>query len=257
MKNVSIIFAIILLSPLLSAQHSDQAMLTEQYPNDGVYFADGIFRLFAESDLQLRQGDIERSILTLDNAIAQYPLFAESYLKRSRLLARFGRYSEARKDFETAYRLNPYLANFRSNGSNLGRLDLLAFDLEWHRHFMDNMPSASVRGMLEESIEKKLAGDLNGALKEADELLRELDQPVAQLYGLRGNLHLLLENYEEAVADYSRAIRLAPQEGEWYFNRGVAQLFTYYRAAACADLETSNDLGFARSKEKLKFFCYN
>ena len=257
MKDLGFVALLFLVFLSVSAQRPDRAVFTNPYPNDGLYFADGVFQFFAESDRQLRQGDIERSILTLDNAIAQYPLFAESYLKRSKLLARFGRSNEARKDFETAYRLNPYLAKFRSNGSNLGRLDLLAFDLAWHRQFLEDLPSASVRNLLQESLDKKLAGDLNGALQNADKLLLQLDQPIAQLHAFRGNLHLLLENYEEAVADYSRAIQISPGEGEWYFNRGVARLFTYYRAAACADLETSNELGFERSKDKLKFFCFN
>ena len=120
MRDLGLVTIICLLFSSLLAQSSDRAVWTGPYPNDGLFFADGIFRFFMESDRQLRQGDIERSLLTLDNAIAQYPLFAESYLKRSKLLARYGRNSEAREDFEKAYQLNPYLAIFEVTGATWG-----------------------------------------------------------------------------------------------------------------------------------------
>ena len=69
-------------------------------------------------------------------------------------------------------------------------------------------------------------------------------------------MNLLLDDYHSAVADYSRAIQMAPDVPEFYFNRGVAQLFTYDRSAACEDLEKSLQMGYDRSQEKLSNFCY-
>ena len=218
--------------------------------------ADGIFKTFIESDNQLRRGNTEQAILVLDNAIAQNPFFAETYLKRSTLLLRLGRYAEARKDLNRAMQLNPYLAQIYTPNGKVDKLELLALSMERHEDFIENQATEESGYHLEQSIKKKLDRDAGGALMEVNSAFRKVSSPQALMYDLRGNIHFLLENYHQAIEDYNQAILLEPNVAAYYFNRGVAQLFTYNRAAACEDLQTSERLGYPRSTEKLKYFCY-
>ncbi len=229
----------------------------QSYPTNPEIIADGIFQFFAESDQHLRRGNIELSILTLDNAIAQNPFFAETYLRRSRLLARYGRHEEAKQDFLKASNLNPFLRHFRTSSASLNRLELLAFDLEEHEQFMEDFALPGFGDVLRNSTDLKLNGDFRGALEGINYVMAQLDRPPADLYGYRAHLRLLLNDYEGAVADYTTAISLSSDAAKHLFNRGVAQLFTYHRSAACNDLEESLQLGFERSQEKLKYFCYH
>ena len=256
MKKYLLLLSIISFPLCLVAQVKYTGLFHRDNLNDPKIYADGILGFFVESDLQLRFGQPEKAILTLDNAIAQNPFFAEAYLKRSRLMSRLGRYSEARQDLATAQRLNPYLDKFYNSNEKLGKLQLLYFDPDRYHTYIESHTSKKAGFVLKRSIERKLSGDVIGALTDINMLMEEIAQPNAMLYDLRGNIHLMLEDFTRAVHDYSRAIRLEPESGAYYFNRGVAQLFTYNRVGACADLETSKKLGYTKSNEKLKYFCY-
>lgn len=248
--------ALIMVVPFtIIAQANYVGLFDSQDLSNPAIHADGIFKFFIESDNQLKFGNPEQAILILDNAIAQNPFFAETYLKRSKLLARMGRHREAQSDLRTAQQLNPYLGKFYNSSQKSGRIELIAFDPE-KKLTLDSQVLAHSVALVEKTIEKKLQGDVSGALIELDQVFAQIDHPTAQLYDLRGSLHLLQNDFQGAVADYSKAIQMAPNVPEFYFNRGVAKLFTYNRSAACEDLEISNGMGFERSAEKLKHFCY-
>ncbi len=220
-------------------------------------FAAGMMRYFVESDYQARLGNTERAITILDNAIIFHPFFAETYLKRAELLAHLGRTAEAKRDREMAVRLNPHVVAFFGASQRLGRMQLVAFDREGYGRLASEHLSDAAAQELEQSIEKKLEGDLVGAMVDLRNVFDRVDQPKAKLYNLRGNLHFLLQDYNEAIADYTDAIQQDPEAGAYYFNRGVARLFTYDRLAACRDLEMSERLGYEPATEKRQHFCFN
>ena len=241
--------------PLLSQTNYIGIFHSEDLSNPEIH-ADGIFKFFIESDNEMRKGNTERAILALDNAIAQNPFFAEIYLKRSKLLFTLGRYSEAREDLAHAMQLNPYLGIFHNSTQKMGKLQLIALQIQQHEDFIEDNISPEIGSIWEQSLEKKLAGDISGAYTDLRTVFDRLPQPEALLYDLRGSMHFLMEDYYKAVNDYSQAILLEPNVAEYYFNRGVARLFTYNRSAACEDLEKSKDLGYERSEDKLRYFCY-
>ena len=208
------------------------------------------------SDNEWRAGNTERAIIIMDKAIAQNPFFAESYLKRATLLSRIGRFSEARQDRLTAFKINPYLSEFLSS-QKLKRLQYIAFDPDQITQSSDSLYVKPLGGKLQSSLQKKLNGEINEALIELSQVFADVNQPDASLYNMKGSLHLLLSDYHNAVIDYTQAIQLEPQSAEYYFNRGVAQLFTYDRPAACADLQQSKELGYEPSEKKLQNFCFN
>ncbi len=225
--------------------------------NEGIptWHAEGIFKYFIESDNELRYGNSEKAILALDNAIAQNPFFAESYLKRSVVLQRLGREQEATRDLKRAEQLNPYLTRLFSRQRKEGKMEIIAFD---YQNF-DNRNTALEAEVFQKKIEQLIAAKLNGEMTKAmlilDELFDAAVRPDPFLYGISGNMYLLTNDYKQAIAEYTQAINLAPDNANYYFNRGIARLFSYNRSAACVDLETSDQLGYAPSQEKIRYFC--
>ena len=255
--NRCFIFALWMFASLpLCAQSQYNGIFHSEHTGNPEIQADGIFQFFVESDNQLKFGNTEQAILLLDNAIAQNPFFAETYLKRSQILTRLGRKAEAREDFLTAQRLNPYLAKIMSPNVGFEKLELIAFDPTLHEEVLEAEFGSETRSILYGSIEKKMSGDVHGALNDLELVFDRVQQPNALLYYLRGNLYLLLEDYRGAIADYSSAIVLSPDVDTFYFSRGMTRLFTYDRNAACEDLTRSSEMGCERSGEKLKYFCY-
>ncbi len=57
----------------------------------------------------------------------------------------------------------------------------------------------------------------------------------AELYRLRGEIHLYLYEWEAARADFNRALALNPADAEAYFQRGILQYTLIERVAALAD----------------------
>ena len=254
-KHIYLTVLFLMPSFLVWNQDSYLGLFHSDHEGFAVFHADGIFKYFIESDNQLKFGNTEQAVLLLDNAIAENPFFAEAYLKRSSLMARLGRLQEAKRDIQTAQRLNPYLGKLIGKDNDLEKLSLLAFDQNYFKNIqIENVPLAT-NNLLQSSIEKKLQGDLVNALIELNQVFDEVQNPEAFLYGMRGNIHLILNNYQEAILDYNKAIQLSSDPAIFYYNRGLARLLSYNRSAACADLETSDDLGFERSKEKIKYFC--
>ena len=257
MKKFLTIFALVMSQTFLIGQTRSFGTMAFHHPDNSIVHADGIFRYFTESDYEIRLGNMEEAILKLDMAIAQNPFFAESYLKRSTVLARYGRYNEAERDFETAQQLNPYLIYFQQSANNLNRLELMAFDYEqYHNELKARLPD-HLSDQVPFILDQKLKGNPGPAMRQLNTLMNDSPTQVAALYELRANLYFLMEQYELAFTDYTKAIQLNPMVAEYYYNRGVTQLFTYFRSAACEDLEKSDQMGFQRSKEKLKYFCYN
>lgn len=237
------------------AQSNYVGLYHSDHQGENVYHAEGIFKYFIQSDNELRFGNSEKAVLILDNAIAENPFFAESYLKRSQLMARLGRLEESQNDLQTAQRLNPFLGKLLGKNNRLGKLELLAFDYQSFDDNYSHLLSDVHVDLLEETIQYKLEGDLNNALINLEQVLQTNDNQHAFLYGFRGNIYLLMRNYPQAIMDYEKAIQLAQNPAKYYFNRGLARLFSYNRSSACADIEMSKQLGFEEGEEKLKYFC--
>ena len=70
-----------------------------------------------------------------------------------------------------------------------------------------------------------------------------LDPHNAYIYYDRGNLHAALQQYENAIDDYTLAIRQDPTLAEAYYNRGIARLKLKLNEAAVADLSKAGELG--------------
>ncbi|MFR9669244.1 MAG: tetratricopeptide repeat protein [Rikenellaceae bacterium] len=74
----------------------------------------------------------------------------------------------------------------------------------------------------------------------------------AYAYYNRANLHALSGELPEAYDDYTRAIELYPSFGEAYFNRGIVQILMKDTHKGAIDLSKAGELGIEQSYEMLE-----
>lgn len=74
---------------------------------------------------------------------------------------------------------------------------------------------------------------------------------LSRAYGNRGNAYTLMNNYQEAIKDFSNAIRVKPDEGQSYFNRGLCYAKIQQDKKAIADFD------MAAKYNPNQFFIYS
>jgi len=153
------------------------------------------------------QGDYERAIADLNEAIRLDPKSAVAYNNRGSAYAFQGDIDRAIADFSEAIRLDPkFAAAYNNRGFaylNQGRTDR--------------------------------------AIADFDEAIR-LDSKFADAYSNRGKLYQMQGNNDRAIADLSEAIRLDPKSADAYYNRGLAYLYSGDLAKALADVSEASEL---------------
>ena len=80
----------------------------------------------------------------------------------------------------------------------------------------------------------------------------ELAPEVAYIYYNRGNLYALSGNMPAAYEDYTKALSLAPYLAEAYFNRGLVQLYMKDTQKGMMDLSKAGELGIKEAYGILK-----
>lgn len=76
----------------------------------------------------------------------------------------------------------------------------------------------------------------------------------AYSYYNRANLHAISGRLPDAYDDYTHAIELNPNFGEAYYNRGLVQIFMRDTHKGCLDLSKAGELGIEESYETLKHY---
>ena len=76
----------------------------------------------------------------------------------------------------------------------------------------------------------------------------------AYSYYNRANLYAISNQLPEAYDDYSKAIELNPSFGEAYYNRGLVQIFMKDTRKGCLDLSKAGELGIEDAYEALKYY---
>jgi len=91
---------------------------------------------------------------------------------------------------------------------------------------------------------RALAAHLDADLNEAIALYSEVlaVQPVAAVLNHRGIAYFALSHYERAIADFTAAIAMAPNDAHAYTNRGLARRMAGDLQGALADLDHSLEL---------------
>lgn len=234
------------------AQQPQLGMFQSRVSDNPILAGDGIMRHLILGDNLMAQGRTENAILAYDNAIAQNPYFAEAYIKRAIAKYRLGRMTEAQEDYRFATRINPTVGDLYGFGNSLRKLKVLAFE---PYDLIGQEAEERENEWLRRGINRKLEGDILGALADFETAMAEEAAPDPGLYKLRGNTFLLLGNYLAAEMDYTTAIRLQPDFAEAYYNRGIARILSYNRPDACDDFEQSARMGYSRGLEQMQYLC--
>lgn len=91
-----------------------------------------------------------------------------------------------------------------------------------------------------------------------DEAIYDLNKAIklmpdfAHAYYNRANLHCLFGNMPEAIEDYSKAIEIDPDFAEAYFNRGLVQIYLKDTKKGFLDISKAGELGAEYAYDVLK-----
>ena len=76
----------------------------------------------------------------------------------------------------------------------------------------------------------------------------------ADAYYNRGLTKSKLEDDRGAIADYSIAIELNPNEANFYFNRGIVRMLFDEKDEYCMDFSKAGELGLVYAYDMIKAF---
>ena len=77
----------------------------------------------------------------------------------------------------------------------------------------------------------------------------------AKAYNNRGNVYSNNKKYDLAIADFSKAIELNPNNPQAYYNRGVVEFYSGKKDAACKDMKKAANLGSQQAADALPQIC--
>ncbi len=102
---------------------------------------------------------------------------------------------------------------------------------------------------------KAVSEDYNGAIADFSKAI-EIDPNNVRSYFGRGLAKAQLADYKGALVDYSKAIEIEPDNAEAYVGRGALRLFFLRnKYEACLDFSKAGDLGSALAYEMIKKHC--
>ncbi|MCS6813246.1 MAG: tetratricopeptide repeat protein [Cyanobacteria bacterium] len=162
-------------------------------------------QFFQQAMAKVQQGNYRDALADLDWLILTDPQNAKAYCQRGIVHAKVGRRKAAIHDLTEAIRLAPH-------------------DSQMLLH----------RAMVRLELE-----DARGAIDDLNQLVSTQDPKV---YLQRGNAYRQLQDYRQAIADYSRVLNLVPTMPEPYYQRGLAREAFGDRAGAISDLQQAANL---------------
>ena len=77
----------------------------------------------------------------------------------------------------------------------------------------------------------------------------------SEAYNNRGASKAKLQDYQGAIADYSKAIELNPNYIEAYYNRGILKFILNQKNSACLDWSKAGELGDGDAYDRIKENC--
>ena len=97
-------------------------------------------------------------------------------------------------------------------------------------------------------------GNYYSALEDANQLI-ESDEMNPENWNLSGNIKLLFGDYDDAINDFDRAIRIRNDYAMCFYNRGLAYLMSGNTISGCNDIDLSIELGYEPARNIKINFC--
>jgi tetratricopeptide (TPR) repeat protein/TolB-like protein len=190
----------------------------------------------------LNNGDYDRAINELTDAIRIDPNYAEAYSRRGYVYDYEEDYDRAIADYTQAIRLHPddggnYIS--RGDAYQYGKQDYnsaIADFTQAIRIDPDNGHTYSLRGNA-----YKRKGDYDRAIADFTQaIIRKAD--TVNAYFSRGMTYYDKQDYDSAIADFTQAIRLRPDYDNVYIWRGSAYKAKGQTGLSEADFETAQKI---------------
>jgi tetratricopeptide (TPR) repeat protein len=100
-------------------------------------------------------------------------------------------------------------------------------------------------------LAKRYLDDYSGAWNDYQKALQQ-DSLFPELWMAMGKLFRITTDYEASLKAFSTAIQLNPEEGQYYFQRGITLRSLGYRDSACIDILKADALGLSRIETYVK-----
>ena len=177
-----------------------------------------------EGEDYYEEGDFEAALDRFDRALAMSPQSADAHNSRGNALMMLGRYDDALASFESSLGLEPGFVK-----AALNRAELLVDHLgrpEEGQTVCDRLlkrPLELIDAADAYFVKSKAAltlGDLRAALAMAEKAIG-LASDRAEFIALRGGILFEQGNYRKALLDLDKAIRLAPEDPDTHYRRGL------------------------------------
>ena len=96
--------------------------------------------------------------------------------------------------------------------------------------------------------------DYSEAISDIEEAIRILPE-IPYFHFNLGNLHCLSSQLVSSIEDYNRAIKLYPEMGDAYYNRGLVLIFLKDNEKGCIDLSRAGELGIKDAYSVINKYC--
>ncbi len=209
--------------------------------------------------------DLDNAIFDYTNAINLDPDNADAYYNRGNAYADKKEYDKAIADYDMAIKLNPKYADAYNNRGlayqNKGEHDQSTSDFNKAHELNPNPAKPSNKVYVDVSDDPY--GDCDQQ-QDSERSIRGCTQIINfygskyKLYKLpvayinRGNAYKGKGEYDQAIADFTKAIELDPKVADAYNNRGYAYEKKGETNQALVDYKKASELGNADAKDNLK-----
>jgi tetratricopeptide (TPR) repeat protein len=204
--------------------------------------------------------DYEKAIPDFDKVIQLDPKEYGGYANKAVCLQQLGKSQDALDYFNKAVEKNPeYLPNYETAmlKYGLGNKDGCVKDLREYLeiNYLDDMSwyfCATVLYQQQKDLEARDA--INKAIA--------VNPAVPDYFMLRGNTNQVTKKFDDAIADYTKAIELNGNKGEAYYKRGLckAEKFALTKDKAdkqgfCSDMEKAEESAYPGAAQYLRELC--
>ena len=195
---------------IIEAEHNDAVILATALNNRAAaYFS---------------QGRLEEAIQDLNQAVKLNPNYAHAFVHRGEVYRAMGQDERAIQDFDQAIKLEPNYAHaFRERGRTYSHQGQ-------HKRAIENFDQAikfspAYSGALDDRCLSRAAlGQLQEALADCNNAMwLRPGQRRATALTARGIVYLKMKQFDSAIADFSAALKLVPNDASSLYGRGLAE----------------------------------
>jgi tetratricopeptide (TPR) repeat protein len=169
-------------------------------------------------------------------------------------LSWFDRAVEAAGDDESRDRYARYYKAFYLMNRGVLKAEMIDFiaSLEGNVQTLSMDTDGTTRARVSDRVARTY--DYSDAIADIREALAILPD-IPYLYFDLGNLECLSSRFVEALENYDMAIKLHPNMGDAYFNRGLVLIYLKDKEKGCIDLSRAGELGVADSYSVISKYC--